>query len=171
MYLKPVKEYCIQLNIFHVVFGQCLLHTEGQHSQSLKLPLLEDELVRNTAHLSLLRMKHWGNCLSSAAGLKSDLWTGSTDKTGGINADPRTTVHCLQVWQFTKESSIPYEMPQTCNEQNQPYTISVAFSTERKTDGLALFHIGQQLSYYDPTSWIGGQTYLKKKQILTSHRL
>lgn len=62
-------------------------------------------------------------------------------------------------------------MPQTCNEQNLPYTISVAFSTERKTDGLALLHLGQQLSNYDPTSWIGRQTDLKKEQILTTCRL
>lgn len=82
MYLKPVKVCCIQLNIFHVVFGQWLQHAAGQDSQSLMLPLLEDDLERNIAHLSLLRMKQRGNRLSSAAGLKSVLQTGSTNRTG-----------------------------------------------------------------------------------------
>lgn len=42
--------------------------------------------------------------------------------------------------------------------------ISVAFSTEKKTDSLALLHLGQQRSNYERTSCVG-QTDFKKEHI------
>lgn len=94
----------------------------------------------------------------------------------GISRQKQFTVVTGSKWDSLLWSWIPYEMPQTCNEcmeQNQPYTVSVTFSTERKTDGLALLHVGRQLSNYEPTSWIDWQTLkmtLKMEQILITHR-
>lgn len=80
MYSKPLKEYCIQRNIFHVELGQWLPRAKGQNLQNLMLPLLERNTRQNcrktwkaTENICLLEIKPWLDCVSSAAGLKSVL--------------------------------------------------------------------------------------------------
>lgn len=167
------------------MFGQWLLHAEGQNSQSLTLPLLEgtqDSWGKTAGRSGKLRSTFVPAQDEALRGLRVLSGTPEVSFTGRITTDrtrdyqgwskDNCTLLLSERFYYTV-SGIPYEMPQTCNEcmeQNQPYTISAAFNTERKTDGLAPLHLGQQLRNYEPTVHLaleGKQTFQKKLILIT----